>query len=382
MLELKFACQAYYWTKPIMDGSIRAEGIEIDAEASFPAQTFARLIGNAEFDVAELGLTYYIGTLESDDPPFVSIPVFPVRLFRLSSVYVRAGGAIEVPQDLIGKRYGEFYTYGHDAGVWVRGILRDHHDVPMDSHAAFFIGGVGQPMAELDWLPYRWPAGARAEHIGPDRTLDSMLIAGEIDVLLSAVEPPALNDGSGTIRRLFEDAEFVERDYFKKQGIHFVLVIVKFAFVSNAIRVGRNKAVHRCFLVCFQHATRPDGRAKWIPYFKKTGVFPIMHTVAIRTEIHRDNPWVARSLYDAFEQARAKVQERESVREYVPFTRMIPLYPEHQREILDLMGKDYWPYGLEPNRKTLDAFLGYHHDLGLSRRRFEPEDLFLPERIG
>ena len=329
MLELKFGCQAYDWTKPIMDGSIRAEGIEIDAEASFPAQTFARLIGNAEFDVAELGLTYYIGTLESDDPPFVSIPVFPVRLFRLSSVYVRAGGAIEVPQDLIGKRHGEFYTYGHDAGVWVRGILRDHHDVPMDSHAAFFIGGVGRPMAELDWLPYRWPAGARAEHIGPDRTLDSMLIAGEIDVLLSAVEPPALNDGSGTIRRLFEDAEFVERDYFKK-----------------------------------------------------TGVFPIMHTVAIRTEIHRDNPWVARSLYDAFEQARAKVQERESVREYVPFTRMIPLYPEHQREILDLMGKDYWPYGLEPNRKTLDAFLGYHHDLGLSRRRFEPEDLFLPEMIG
>ena len=148
-------------------------------------------------------------------------------------------------------------------------------------------------------------------------------------MLLSAVEPPALNDGSGTIRRLFEDAEFVERDYFKK-----------------------------------------------------TGVFPIMHTVAIRTEIHRDIPWVARSLYDAFEQARAKVQERESVREYVPFTRMIPLYPEHQREILDLMGKDYWPYGLEPNRKTLDAFLGYHHDLGLSRRRFEPEDLFLPEMIG
>lgn len=327
-IKLTFACQPYDWTKPIMEGSIQPEGIEIAAEISRPARTFERLLKNGDFNVAEMGLSFYVATLDSDDPPFVAIPVFPVRLFRLASIYVSARSGIQVPKDLVGKRIGEAHTYGHDAGIWSRGILRDHYGVPFDSHSSYFVGGVGNPSRKWDWLPREWPASARAQHIGPERTLDAMLKADEIDALFSVIEPSSIDDGSRSIRRLFQDVEFAEREYFTK-----------------------------------------------------TGVFPIMHTIVIRKEIYREHPWVAQSMYSAFKTAKAKVHDRENVREYVPFTRMLPLYSEHQREIIELMGEDYWPYGVAPNRKTLDTFLGYHHDLGLSQRRFRPDDLFVPESL-
>jgi 4,5-dihydroxyphthalate decarboxylase len=311
-----------------MEGSIQPERIEIAAENSRPARTFERLLKTGEFDAAEMGLSFYVATLDSDNPAFVAIPVFPVRLFRLASIYVNARSGIETPKDLVGKRWGEAHTYGHDAGIWARGILRDHYGVPFDSSSSYLVGGVGQPSRKWDWLPSEWPASARAQHIGPDRTLDAMLEAGEIDALFSVIEPPGIEERSVSIRRLFKDVESAEREYFRK-----------------------------------------------------TGVFPIMHTIVIRKEIYREHPWVAQSLYSAFKEAKAKVLDRERVREYVPFTRMMPLYSEHQREIVELMGEDYWPYGIGPNRKTLDAFLGYHHDLGLSKRRFSPDDLFVPESL-
>jgi 4,5-dihydroxyphthalate decarboxylase len=326
MLKLKFACQPYDWTKPIMDGSVQPKGIEIAAEVSRPARTFERTLKHGEFDVAEMGLSYYVATLDASDPPFVAIPIFPVRLFRLASIYVSVKSNIHSPLDLRGKRFGEVHTFGHDAGIWARGILRDHHGVTFDCHSSYFIGGVGQPSDKWGWLPPEWTHLTGGQHIGSDRTLDAMLAAGEIDVLFSVIEPPTTQGGFPAIRRLFEESEAVERDYFRK-----------------------------------------------------TGVFPIMHTIVIRKSVYREHPWIAKSLYRAFEEAKAKVLEREKVREYVPFTRMRPLYAEHQREVIDLMGEDYWPYGIDANRKTLDAFLGYHHDLGLSKRRFQPDDIFLAD---
>jgi 4,5-dihydroxyphthalate decarboxylase len=311
-----------------MDGSVRPEGIEIAAEVSRPARTFERLFKNREFDVAEMGLRFYIAMLDADPDAYIAIPVFPVRLFRLASIYVNAASPIRAPSDLAGKRFGEVHTFGHDAGIWVRGILRDYHGVSFDCHASYFVGGVERASAKWDWLPRDWPASARAEHIGPTRTLDAMLEAEEIDVLFSVIEPPGVQRRPPTVRRLFTDIEQVES-----------------------------------------------------AYYRMSGVFPIMHTVVIRGEIAREHPWVARVLYDAFLEAKRRVMEREHVREYVPFTRMLPLYAEHQREIIELMGDDYWPYGLAPNRKTLDAFLGYHHDLGLSLRRFRSEELFFPSSL-
>ena len=325
-LKLKIACQGYDWAKPILDGSIQPHGIEIESESLFPAVTFDRVLGKGEFDAAELGLTYYVGTMARPDRPFVAIPVFPVRAFRLSSIFVKADGPIKTPKDLSGKKLGEAFTYAHDAGTWARGILRDYYGVPLFDHAAYFVGGVGHPVAPWDWMPFQPPARAKVTHIGRERTLDAMLEVGEIDALFSAIIPPGV--ATGKVRRLFDDAEAAER-----------------------------------------------------AYFAKSRSFPIMHTFVIRTEVYRKNPWVARALYDAFKLAKARVMEREKPQEYIPLTRMLPLYNEHQREIVNLMGQDYWPYGVAANRPTLDAFLGYHHDLGASQRRWKPEELFLPETL-
>jgi 4,5-dihydroxyphthalate decarboxylase len=326
-LKLNFACQGYAWMKPFLDGEVKLDGIELKTESLFPAATFERLLKNRDFDVAEMGLTYYVGTLEHASPPFVAMPVFPVRSFRLSCIYVAGKSDIRAPKDLIGKRFGEAFTHGHDAGIWARGILRDYHGVPFDAYSAYFIGGVGRPAAKWDWASFDTePAGRRVKHIGPDRTLDAMLEAGEIDVLFSAIDPPGL--ATGAVRRLFQDAEAAERDYYAKSR-----------------------------------------------------VFPIMHTVVIRTAYHKQNPPIAALLYKTFKELKTRVMERERAQEYIPMTRMLPLYTEHQREMQRLMGPDYWPYGLAGNRKTLDDFLGYHHDLGISKRRWKPEELFVPETL-
>jgi 4,5-dihydroxyphthalate decarboxylase len=326
-LKLNFACQGYAWTKPLLDGEVKLDGVDLLSESLTPVQTFERLLKDKHFDAAEMGLTFYIGTLEHNDRPFIAIPVFPVRSFRLSCVYVRARSDIRAPKDLIGKRCGEAFIHGHDAGIWARGILRDYYGVPFDSYAAYFIGGVGRPAAKWDWLPFdSEPAARRVKHIGSDRTLDGMLEAGEIDVLFSAIDPPGL--ATGAVRRLFQDAESAERDYFAKSRI-----------------------------------------------------YPIMHTVVIRTPYHARNPHIATALYRTLKELKGRVIERERAQEYIPMTRMLPLYTEHQREMLRLMGPDYWPYGVEANRKALDDFLGYHHDLGISKRRWRPEELFVPETL-
>ena len=327
-LKLNFACQGYAWMKPFLDGEVKLDGVELATESLFPAATFERLLKDRHFDVAEMGLTYYIGTLAQPERPFVAMPVFPVRSFRLSCIYVAGNSPIRAPNDLIGKRFGEAFTHGHDAGVWARGILRDYYGVPFDSHSAYFVGGVGRPAAKWDWAPFdTTPAHAKVQHIGPAKTLDAMLEAGEIDVLFSAIDPPGL--AAGKVRRLFGDnVESHERDYFAKSG-----------------------------------------------------VFPIMHTVVIRTPYHKLNPHIARTLYQTFKELKERVLTRERAQEYIPLTRMLPLYTEHQREMLRLMGPDYWPYGVAANRKTLEAFLGYHHDLGISPRRYTPEEIFLPETL-
>ena len=221
------------------------------------------------------------------------------------------------------------FTPSATTPAWARGILRDYYGVGFDCHTSYFVGGVDRPSAKWDWLPRDWPASARAKHIGAERTLDAMLETNEIDVLFSVVEPPGVQRRPPAVRRLFHD----NNEYAEKE------------------------------------------------YFRNSGVFPIMHTVVIRKQIACEHPWAAHALYDAFVKAKRSVMERESVREYVPFTRLLPLYLEHQREIIELMGEDYWPYGFAANRRTLDAFLGYHFDLALSLRRFQPEELFPPKSL-
>lgn len=325
-LQLTFAAQDYEHTQALFDGRVKPEGIDLQHVDLFPAVTFQRMLVRQEFEVSEMAMSIYVSTLDLDERPFVAIPVFPVRSFRHSAIYVNADAGIHEPKDLAGKRLGEFLFYGHDAGLWPKGILSSEYGVPYDSFTYSF-GGVGQPTPPAAWVPSRPPSTVRGEHIGTERTLDAMLEAGDIDALVSAVTPPAVLKGSKKVRRLFEDFERVESDYFRK-----------------------------------------------------TGVFPIMHTLVIRTPVYQQNPWIAPALYKAFKEAKALALRRYTQAAVINHTTFsLPWISAHLAQVQGLLGNDWWPYGLEANRTVLDTFLGYHHEQGLSSRRYRPEELFLPE---
>jgi 4,5-dihydroxyphthalate decarboxylase len=329
-LKLKFASQNYDRMRPIFDKSVTAEGCDIEWEDLFPAVTWDWLFVNGDFDISELGLTFYLRSLEMAKPPFVAIPVFPARTFRLSAIYVNANAGIKEPKDIIGKRHGEVFTYGHDGGIWPKGILHDIHGVPYNSHSGpFYVGGVDRPWHEWKWLPVKAPASARVEHVGMAKSLGDMLETGEIEVLYSTVCPPTFAAGSKNVRRLFDDIERRERKYYAD-----------------------------------------------------TGIFPIMHIMAIRRPLYEKNRWLAAALYKAFNDAKNKVLAGYNARaENLHGSLMLPLVTEHHHEIKKLMGEDYWPYGIEKNRKALETFLRYHHEQGLSKKVWTPEEIFAEETL-
>ncbi|HEY7065244.1 MAG TPA: hypothetical protein VII06_27455 [Chloroflexota bacterium] len=327
-LKLTLACWDYDRTRALMDGSIRPEGIALTYQNLFVAETFERMVRDKEFEVSELGLTFYIGTLGLPDPPFVALPVFPLRFFRHSAIFVNTASGIASPKDLVGKRVGELFTYGHDAGIWAKGILSDEYGVPADS-VSYYVGGLDRP-TRWDWLPWDPPPGVRIQQVGPTQTLDAMLESGEIDALYSAIVPPSLLKGSPRVRRLFEDYEAVERDYYQR-----------------------------------------------------TGIFPIMHTVVMRRDVYQQNPWIARALYDAFKAAKDKAARQYQMGEaFMHGLFMMPWFTSLREKNRRLLGDDLWPYGVERNRKVLDTFLRYHHEQGVSQRRIQVDELFAPETLG
>jgi hypothetical protein len=326
-LRLTFAAQDYEHTRALFDGRVPVEGIDLEHVELFPAVTFQRMLVDHEFELSEMAMTMYVSSLDLEPRPFVAIPVFPVRAFRHSAIYVNAASGIREPRDLIGKRVGEYGFYGHDGGLWPKGILGSEYGVAHDTWTYFF-GGVGRPAIPHSWVPSRPPAGIKGgEHIGTERTLDAMLEAGEIDGLVSAITPPAVLRGSNTMRRLFDDVDAVEREYFRS-----------------------------------------------------TGIFPIMHTLVIRKDVYEQHAWIAPALYSAFKEAKSLALQRYTQPAYISHTTFtMPWITSHVTEVRRLMGDDWWPYGLEANRKVLDTFLSYHHAQGLSKRRYTPDDLFLPE---
>jgi hypothetical protein len=329
-LKLNIATGDYDRTRALANGNVRPEGIELNHQALFAAEIFQRLLKNGEFDASEIGLTFYLGTLDFDDPPFIAIPVFPVRFFRHSSVFVNTNSGIGSPGDLAGKRIGEMFFYGTDVGVWIKGILSDEYGVRPES-VRYVVGGVDRYEPQWDWLPFRPnpPAHVQVEQLDKDQTLNAKLQSGEIDALISALVPSSFFKSASNVRRLFENYESVERDYFTR-----------------------------------------------------TGIFPIMHTVVIRKAIYRQYPWIARSLLEAFRAA--KKQAEYAFVAGMPFMNTnvtVPWLTSHLEENRLLLGEDPWPYGVAANRKALDTFLRYHHEQGLTKRRYAVDEIFAPETL-
>ena len=320
-LPLTLACWDYDRVRPLMDGTVRPEGIDLNLLPLVVEETFFRMLRHREFDASEMSLSSYVVSLQGREKPFVAIPVFPSRFFRHSCLYVHAGSGIREPRDLIGKRVGS-PEYQMTAPVWIRGILAEHYGVPPDAYT-HVTGGEEQPN-RAEKLPIRLPESFRLERIGPDDTLAAMLRDGRIDALATARKPSSF-DGEGVVR-LFPDYPAVER-----------------------------------------------------AYFRDTGIFPIMHVVAIRRHVYEANPWVARSLLTAFREAQRLTYA--GLRETAALKAMLPWAHAALEEAEALMGPDFWPYGLPANRNALLTFLRYHHDQGLSDGTLSPEDLFAPETL-
>lgn len=328
-LKLSLACWNYDRTRALLDGSVQPEGIALTAQsAQQVGEIMERVIKTRDFDVAELGFTYYLRSLKLMDAPFIAIPVFPNRIFRHAAIFVNRASGIAAPGDLRGRKVGELFRYGHDAGIWAKGVLSDEYAVPADS-MTHYVGGLDQPVSRPDWAPFEAPARPAIHQLAPGQTLDAMLEAGEIDALFSAWMPPSFVKGSPNVARLFPDYEAVERDYFRR-----------------------------------------------------TGVFPIMHTVVIRRDIYEQNRWIARALAAAFQQAKDQATRHYRMAETffgAPF--MVPWLTAHLEKNRALMGEDPWPYGIAANRKTLDTYLRYHFEQGLSKRRYAIEEIFAPETL-
>lgn len=325
-LKLAFASQDYEHVRALIRGAVKPKGVELTHTAAAPIVIFKRMIVDKEFDFGEMGLTYYLRTLAMADPPFVAIPVFPARIFRHAAVFINSESGIRSPKDLIGRRVGEHFFYGHDAGVWAKGILSDDYGVPADSFS-YYLGGVDRASGPIDWLPQRHPPHVKIQHIGATRTLDTLLDSGEVDAVFSARTPPLMAQGSPRIRRLFDNPKQAEQEYFRR-----------------------------------------------------TGIFPMMHTVVIRKELYRKHPWVARAIYEAFKEAKNIAHRRYLEGDNnMHLVFMTPWLTYHQLEVQRLMGDDWWPYGVEPNRAAIEAFTRYHYEQGLSDRVFACDELFVPE---
>jgi 4,5-dihydroxyphthalate decarboxylase len=322
-LKLTLGCWDYDRTRALATGEIAPDGIELNYLAMPVEETFFRMLRHREFDVAELSLSSYTVTRHRDPPPFVAIPVFPSRFFRHGSIFVNTRAGIREPKDLVGRRLG-CPEYQMTAPVWIRGILQEHYGVPVDA-VTHVTGGEETPGRD-EKVKLDLPASIKVERIGPGQTLSRMLADGEIDALATARTPSTFRTHPDRVRRLFPDFVDVERRYFRD-----------------------------------------------------TGIFPIMHTVAIRREVYEANRWIAQSLAKAF--AAAQRRTYEDLRESAALKAMLPWLTAHVEEAATLMGDDWWPYGFERNVKTLDTFLRYHHEQGLSRRRLKPEELFAPESL-
>ena len=328
--KLDIAFWNYDRTRLLVDGSVTIDGAEARFHsARIVPEIFEAMVARRAYDVSELGMTYFLRTFEHGQSPFLAIPVFLVRSFRHGAIYINKASGIQRPADLAGKRIGELALYGHDAGVMPKGILSDEFGVKPEQ-SRWIVGGIDFPMDPVNFVPHPVPDGVEVEWAGKDVDLGHMLEDGEIDALIAADAPKCVLEKSPKVGRLFEDYEAVERNYYRR-----------------------------------------------------TGIFPIMHTVVVKRELAEQEPELVKAVYQGF--CAAKDQMAEQYVKGMTFNNMSFMHPWFSKligENRDLLGDDWWPYGIDANRAAIEAVLRYHHEQGLTERRFAIEDVFVPALLG
>ncbi len=292
--------------------SISPEGIDLRVLRLSPSEIFFRMCQYQEFDVSEMSMGAYCYLCGKENNPFVAMPAFPSRAFRHSMVYYHTGSGISKPEDLNGKRIA-IREWGMTAVVWIVGILADRY--------GFDLNSVDWVAVKKPRVPIEMPAGARIRYMGEGQNLSGMLAAGDVDAAFIHQAPDCFTAGMPQVRRMF-----------------------------------------------------PDYKAAEIDYYRETGVHPIMHCVVLRRDIYQQNPWALRSIYDALEKAR--LQTMKALSDSKALATMLPMLPAYVEETRQIFGEDFWPYGLEANRKTLKKLVGYACQQGLTAKELSVRDLF------
>jgi 4,5-dihydroxyphthalate decarboxylase len=319
-IPVTIACGNYDRTRAIRDGTVKIEGCAATYLPLYPEEIFHRAFKFQEFDISELSFSSYIRTVAAGASAYIGVPAFVSRIFRHSGIYIRTGAGIAKPEDLRGKRIG-VPEYQITAVVWMRGLMQHEYGVaPSEIH--WRSGGQEQP-GRHERTPLKSIPGVDLQPIGDDRTLVGMLKAGELDALFTARAPSSFLNGEPHIARLFADTRAAER-----------------------------------------------------AYYKKTGLFPIMHLVGIRKTLAEQYPWLATSVYKAFCEAKALAMI--DLRDVNALMVTLPWLEAETHETSALMGEDFWKYGIAENRREIEALTQYVHEQGLADRKVKVEELFHP----
>jgi 4,5-dihydroxyphthalate decarboxylase len=319
---MTFACGLYDRMMPLYTGEVKADGIDLNfIPVHHPRDLFDRMVGGLEFDASEMSTSEYICRFAAGQCPFVALPVFPSRMFRHGFIAVDSR-VIKEPKDLQGKRVGvQLYTM--TAAIWIRGLLQHDHGVDL-STIQWVEGAIEEPKphGKPTVLPPLKPVKITANTSG--KSLNQLLDEGDIQAIIGAELPSCF---------------------------------------------GKNPHVKRLF---------PDFREAEKAYYRRTKIFPIMHLVLLQREFHERNPFVATSLYNAFNESRELALKR--MRYLGALRYMLPWLPAELDEINEVFGGDPWPYGIEPNRPTLEALVQFLVDQSMIAKPVPIDDLFVKVR--
>ena len=319
-LHLTLATTDYDHVRDLHSGPVRVDGMVVTASTLPVGGVFFRFIKNREWDISEMSFGKFIGFASLGHSPFIGIPVFPSRVFRHSAFYVRSDRGIASPKDLEGKTVG-IPEWAQTAGIYARGFLAETANVDLRK-IKWVQAGMNEAGRE-EKVEFKLPSGMQYQQ-RRDTSISAMLLSGEIDAAISARVPDAFAKGGAKIARLY-----------------------------------------------------PDYRAEEMRYHAATGIYPIMHVIAMRRAVFERYPWVAMNLFKAFSEAKERSVER--IRDLTASRIPVPWAAALAEEFGQNFGDDPFPYGLEANRKTLDAFCRFAHDQGVTATRLAPDDLFPKE---
>jgi 4,5-dihydroxyphthalate decarboxylase len=317
-IPITVASGDYDRVRALREGTVGIAGCAITYSTVDANALFIRNLKNQEFDVSEMSFSTYITLKARVAHHYTAVPVFLSRAFRHSAIFVRTD-RIASPADLKSKRIGtpEYLT---TMLVWMRGLLSDEYGIaPSDLH--WRLGGMEQPSPKS--TPLEPVAGVEIENIPSTKTLAGMLADGELDALFTARPPSCFLKGAPNVGRLFADTRAVEQ-----------------------------------------------------AYYRKSGVYPLMHAVGIRNSLVEQHPWMARAVLDAF--LKAKETSLADLQKLAAFSVTLPWVEAEYRATQAVLGKDIWPYGLDENRKAIETLCRYLHEQGFTARRMAVEELFAP----